>query len=315
MSSASVTDWRSVIFSVGPGNKIRRRLYQEPRNEIIPHDWLKKIAFSFSSSKSTRIVYHLQGWVSLAQTESGQHAQWLRSGWVVIWKKVWVCHINFSGLNLSILPAQKAGGAPDSSSGHASACLLDPQTIDAEIFLFSFDWWYIVFFYISVIITLCSLPAYHLSKVERMCLNSLGSLGAWPDWHPVCWPGSLITAASTCVLSNTKSMLAFFTGPIVYNCFTFVLLMKASLSATQGTFDKSHSVYCGVTTHHADWQSWSKDRLSKDYPKDYPKRRFCAALQVVSCQPQATVHVCTLFWGLGGSFNRGHIVHCHVTNH
>ena len=157
MSSASVTDWRSVIFSVGPGNKIRRRLYQEPRNEIIPHDWLKKIAFSFSSSKSTRIVYHLQGWVSLAQTESGQHAQWLRSGWVVIWKKVWVCHINFSGLNLSILPAQKAGGAPDSSSGHASACLLDPQTIDAEIFLFSFDWWYIVFFYISVIITLCSL--------------------------------------------------------------------------------------------------------------------------------------------------------------
>ena len=298
MSSASVTDWRSVIFSVGPGNKIRRRLYQEPRNEIIPHDWLKKIAFSFSSSKSTRIVYHLQGWVSLAQTESGQHAQWLRSGWVVIWKKVWVCHINFSGLNLSILPAQKAGGAPDSSSGHASACLLDPQTIDAEIFLFSFDWWYIVFFYISVIITLCSLPAYHLSKVERMCLNSLGSLGAWPDWHPVCWPGSLITAASTCVLSNTKSMLAFFTGPIVlhYELFHCCVIDESQFVSYSRREELLKKVIVFTVVSLLTMRT---DIVSQNI--DYQKIiQNVAFVQEVSCYPQATVHVCTLFWGLEG---------------
>ena len=199
-----------------------------------------------------------------------------------------------------LLPAQKAGGAPDSSSGHASACLLDPQTIDAEIFLFSFDWWYIVFFYISVIITLCSLPAYHLSKVERMCLNSLGSLGAWPDWHPVCWPGSLITAASTCVLSNTKSMLALFTGAIVlhYELFHCCVADQSQFfchSRFEELLIKSHSVHCGgVTTHHADWHT---DIVGQKIDE---KTIQNVALQVVSWCPQATVHVCTLFWGLEG---------------
>ena len=111
MSSASVTDWRSVIFSVGPGTKAERM----ERTKCV-----KMSPSAMLPSTNVGKCYHLQGLASLAQTGNGQHGRWLKKGWVVIWK-------DFSStIDLDIKrgrfsPAKEARGAPDSRSGHVSS--------------------------------------------------------------------------------------------------------------------------------------------------------------------------------------------------
>ena len=77
-------------FQLGLHILFSQRKKNCPEKELV----LKNLPPKPRSVQCKLWYYHLQGWASLAQTGNGQHAKWLKRGWVAIWRILWACDRN-----------------------------------------------------------------------------------------------------------------------------------------------------------------------------------------------------------------------------